>query len=111
MREYSALKAQLLPPGARIVAPEGPERVTLDDPAFAVMTDLRNVPAASTTPGESIAKAHQHMAQRGVRLLFVLDPDGALDGVITATDLLARSRSASCGSAACRTPRSRWPTS
>jgi HemY protein len=43
-------------PGARVVAPEGPERVTLDDPAFAVMTDLRNVPAASTTPGESIAR-------------------------------------------------------
>jgi CBS domain-containing protein len=88
MREYSALKAQLLPQGARVVAPEGPERVTLDDPAFAVMTDLRNVPAASTTPGESIARAHQQMIQRGVRLLFVLGADGALEGVITATDLL-----------------------
>jgi CBS domain-containing protein len=88
MREYSALKPQPLSQGARVAAPEGPERVTLDDPAFAVMTDLRNVPAATTTPGESIGRAHQQMIQRGVRLLFVIDGAGALDGVITATDLL-----------------------
>lgn len=88
MREYSALKLTPVPAGARVAHPEGPGRVTLDDPAFAVMTDLRNVPAATTMPGESIGKAHAQMIQRGVRLLFVLDADGALDGVITATDLL-----------------------
>ena len=88
MREYSALKLSLIPAGARVAVPEGPGRVTLDDPAFSVMTDLRNVPAATTTPGESIAKAHAQMFQRGVRLLFVLEADGALNGVITATDLL-----------------------
>lgn len=88
MREYSALKPQPLPRGARVAQPEGPERVTLDDPAFAVMTDLRRVPAATTTPREPIGRAHQLMIQRGVRLLFVLDAEGALDGVITATDLL-----------------------
>jgi len=88
MREYSALKLTLIPTGARIAAPEGPDRVTLDDPAFAVMTDLRNVPAASTNPAEPISKAHAQMIQRGVRLLFVLDGGGSLQGVITATDLL-----------------------
>ena len=88
MREYSALKLTPIPPGARVAHPEGPGRVTLDDPAFAVMTDLRNVPAASTTPAESIARAHAQMIQRGVRLLFVLDAAGELVGVITATDLL-----------------------
>jgi CBS domain-containing protein len=88
MREYSALKMTPVPMGARVAQPEGPDRVTLDDPAFAVMTDLRNVPAASTTPGEPISKAHAQMIQRGVRLLFVLDASGTLQGVITATDLL-----------------------
>ena len=88
MREYSALKMSSIPLGARVVQPEGPGRVTLDDPAFAVMTDLRNIPAATTTPGEPIAKAHAQMIQRGVRLLFVLDADKTLQGVITATDLL-----------------------
>ena len=65
MREYSALKLTPVPSGARVAHPEGPGRVTLDDPAFAVMTDLRNVPAATTTPGESIGKAHAQMIQRG----------------------------------------------
>jgi CBS domain-containing protein len=88
MREYSALKMTSVPAGARVAQPEGPDRVTLDDPAFAVMTDLRNVPAASTTPSEPISKAHAQMIQRGVRLLFVLDGSGTLEGVITATDLL-----------------------
>jgi CBS domain-containing protein len=87
MREYSALKLTPIPQGARVAHPEGPGRVTLDDPAFAVMTDLRNVPAASTAPAETIARAHALMIQRGVRLLFVLDA-GELVGVITATDLL-----------------------
>jgi CBS domain-containing protein len=87
MREYSALTLSPIPAGARLVQPEGPGRVTLDDPAFAVMTDLRNVPAATTAPDESIGKAHAQMIQRGVRLLFVLE-GGALVGVITATDLL-----------------------
>jgi CBS domain-containing protein len=88
MREYSALKMTALSYGARVAAPEGPDRVTLDDPAFAVMTDLRNVPAASTSPAEPIGKAHAQMIQRGVRLLFVLDASGTIEGVITATDLL-----------------------
>ena len=88
MREYSALKLTPVPPGARVAHPEGPGRVTLDDPAFAVMTDLRNVPAATTTPTETIARAHAQMIQRGVRLLFVLGAGGELVGVITATDLL-----------------------
>jgi CBS domain-containing protein len=87
MREYSALKLTPLAPGARVIEPEGPGRVTLDDPAFSVMTDLRNVPAATTAPGEAMSKAHAQMFQRGVRLLFVLDA-GAVCGVITATDLL-----------------------
>jgi len=88
MREYSALNLVLLATGARVVEPQPPERVTLDDPAFAVMTDLREVRAATTTPGEAMSRAHAQMIQRGVRLLFVLDPQGAIVGVITATDLL-----------------------
>ncbi|HUP28711.1 MAG TPA: CBS domain-containing protein [Usitatibacter sp.] len=88
MREYSPLDHVPLAPRARLARPEGSGRVTLDDPAFAVMTDLREVPAATTTPGESVDRAHAYMLQRGVRLLFVVDRDGAIEGVITATDIL-----------------------
>jgi CBS-domain-containing membrane protein len=88
MREYSALTHARLAPGARIAEPRTPGRVSLDDPAFSVMTDLREVSAATTLPEEPVGKAHALMIQRGVRLLFVLDPGGRLTGVITATDLL-----------------------
>lgn len=88
MREYSHLTLMPLAGGARVAHPMAPGRVTLDDPAFSVMTDLREVSAATTTPEESIGQAHAQMIRRGVRLLFVLDNQGAVTGVITATDLL-----------------------
>ena len=50
MREYAPLTLTLLAPGARVAEPMPPGRVTLDDPAFSVMTDLREVSAAVTTP-------------------------------------------------------------
>ena len=87
-REYSALSLGPLAPAARIAEPAPPERVTLDDPAFSVMTDLRVVVAATISPERTIDEANATMVQRGVRLLFVLDADHAIAGVITATDLL-----------------------
>jgi CBS domain-containing protein len=88
MREYAPLTLSPLAPGARIAHPNAPGRVTLDDPAFSVMTDLREVSAATTTPEEPIDSAHAVMIRRGVRLLFALDPQGGVVGIITATDLL-----------------------
>ena len=88
MRNYSPLTLTALSQGARVTEPMAPGHVTLDDPAFAVMTDLREVSAAITTPEETIGQAHAQMIRRGVRLLFVLDPQRAVAGVITATDLL-----------------------
>jgi CBS domain-containing protein len=88
MREYSPLTLTLLETGARVAEPMAPGRVTFDDPAFAVMTDLREVSAATTRPDETIDAAHAQMIRRAVRLLFVLDADGSVAGVITASDLL-----------------------
>lgn len=88
MREYSALTLTALRPASRVAEPTPPGRVTLDDPAFSVMTDLREVAAVTTRPDETMDAAHALMLQRRVRLLFVLGGDGAIAGVITATDLL-----------------------
>ena len=88
MREYAALTLAPLATGARIAHPNAPGRVTLDDPAFAVMTDLREVSAATTSPEEPIDSAHAVMIRRGVRLLFVLDAQSSVVGILTATDLL-----------------------
>jgi len=88
MREYAPLTLSPLRPGSRVASPNAPGRVTLDDPAFSVMTDLREVSAATTSPEEPIDAAHAAMIRRGVRLLFVLDPQCAVAGIITASDLL-----------------------
>jgi len=88
MREYSPLPLALLAPGARVTEPAAPGHVTLDDPAFAVMTDLREVHAACTSPEELVDRAQARMVERGVRLLFVLDDDASIVGLITTTDLL-----------------------
>jgi CBS-domain-containing membrane protein len=86
-REYSALNLAPLAPAARIIEPPT-ARVTLDDSALSVMTDLQQVPAVTTSPEELIEEAHRVMIRRGVRLLFVLDGSGAVQGVVTASDFL-----------------------
>lgn len=88
LREYAALTLAGLAPGAHVAEPPEPERVGLDDPAFAVMTDLAEVPAATIAPERSIEEANTLMVERRVRLLFVLDAGRAITGVITATDIL-----------------------
>ena len=62
--------------------------VELDSPALQVMTDLTKVPAAVVPPHETMQAAHDFMMQRGVRMLLVVDGDGHLAGLITATDIL-----------------------
>jgi len=88
LREYSALPLSPLAPVARLPDAELLERVTLDDPAFSVLTDLTLVTPATIGPERSIDHAHAIMLERRVRLLFVVGTDRFVAGVITATDLL-----------------------
>jgi CBS-domain-containing membrane protein len=65
-----------------------PERVTLEDAALHVMTDLRANTAVIILSGDTVEEAHRRMIQRGVRLLLVVDQNRQVVGVITATDIL-----------------------
>ena len=87
-REYSPLPLSRLAPAARLPETELLERVTLDDPAFSVLTDLTQVTPATIGPERSIDHANAMMLERRVRLLFVVGGDRFVSGVITATDLL-----------------------
>jgi CBS domain-containing protein len=62
--------------------------VTANSDATEVMTDLQQVPVATTNIDASIAKATQTMISRGVRLLLVVNSDGRLAGLITARDTM-----------------------
>ena len=90
LRDYSPLRFSLLQAGSGYAQPTQtvPERVTLDDPALQVMTDLRSVTAVIILSGDSVDEAHARMIQRGVRLLLVVDQNRQVVGVITASDIL-----------------------
>ncbi len=89
-REYAPLASSLLQPGCDFSSPSKalPERVTLDNPAIDVMTDLKYVNAVVIQPYDTIEEATKRMLQRGVRLLLVLDHARRIEGLLTATDTL-----------------------
>lgn len=62
--------------------------VQVDSPAVMVMTDLARVPPACINQTASLPEANQAMLYRGVRLLFVVDPEQRLLGIITSHDAL-----------------------
>jgi CBS domain-containing protein len=75
----STLIAQTQPPPSAAV--------TLESPALAVVTDLRQVKAATTAPGASLQHAEQTMIHQGVRMLFVVTGLPSFVGIVTTTDL------------------------
>lgn len=64
------------------------ERV-LEGPALSMMTDLTRVRAVSALPDESIDAAHERMLQGRVRMLFVVDHEARLIGLLTTNDILS----------------------
>lgn len=86
---YLVLPRVPLAPQARYCRPASPtQKVTMESPAMAVMTDLERVMAVTIGPGVAIETANQRMIDAAVRLLLVVDGDQTIVGLITATDIL-----------------------
>jgi len=64
-----------------------PEHVGLENPALDVMTDFRRLTAFIATPGDTIKQAEERMIRRKVRLLFVMDGEDRVAGLVTSTDI------------------------
>ena len=90
LRNYLPLSATMLQAGVGYAQPTQPvpERITLDDAAVSVMTDLKRVTAVIILPGDLADEAQRRMVQRGVRLLLVINQDRKVLGIVTATDIL-----------------------
>jgi CBS domain-containing protein len=90
LRSFLPLDLKRLQSGAGYCQPTQPlpDRVTLEDPAMSVMTDLTRVSAVVSLPGDTVNEAHRRMIQRGVRLLLVVDAHRKVVGIVTATDVL-----------------------
>ena len=89
MPEFRALAFHSLPGLVSFFEPsqELPAQVKEDSPAILVMTDLRYQIAVTVEPNVSIDWALQRMKSAGVRLLFVVNSDQQVLGLITATDI------------------------
>jgi CBS domain-containing protein len=88
-REYHPLTAHRLHSGARHHQPDkAPERVRVNSPALSVMTDLKQIPAATIDLEAPVDAANRFMIRRGVRLLLVSDEERRVLGLITANDVL-----------------------
>lgn len=74
------------PPGTGFWEPSTFSPVRADSPALSVMTDLKQVSAATIGPDAPLNVATQTMISRGVRLLLVVNRDDEVLGVITARD-------------------------
>ncbi len=90
IREYAPLAGHPFKTGTTFLRPMQvlPERVTLDDPAVSVMTDLKSVSVVNVRAMTSMDKANAKMIRYGVRLLLVLDDADKVMGLLTATDIL-----------------------
>ncbi len=85
---YKGLSFRKLKAGTTFHRPHAHRLVQVNSPAVEVMTDLQCVSAATTTADATLAQATQAMVARSVRLLFVVDAAGEIQGLITARDTM-----------------------
>lgn len=85
-RQYKPLPAKKAPLETGYHQPSTFTNVTADSPALCVMTDLRQISAATITPEATLTEATKTMISRGVRLLLVVNADDHVVGLITARD-------------------------
>lgn len=87
--DYSRLPTSHLDHQAGLLRPacELPERVKLSHPALDVMTDFRRTTAFTATPDDTLEQAENRMMRRKVRLLFVMENEDKVVGLVTSTDL------------------------
>lgn len=86
--EYTPIASAKLEKGASFHRTERIfDLIKLDDPAVAVMTDLKKVSALTIAEKAPIEAANARMKHRGVRLLLVVDDADTVIGLITSTDL------------------------
>lgn len=90
MASFHAIEASVLAGRTRLITqPESrPLERMLDEPALSAMTDLTRVPAACVAADELVDDAHARMFERRVRMLFVVDHEGFLVGLLTSNDIL-----------------------
>lgn len=88
-QHYPALASYPLPVGSGLCASEEyAPRIHVDSAALSVMTDLRQHAPVTVQERTPLDEAQALMIGRAIRLLFVMDPQQNLVGLVTANDIL-----------------------
>lgn len=87
--KYQVLSHQLLATGATLLQSQSPgsQNIRLRDSAVEVLTDFRYARPFSIGSRATIDEVNAKMIACGVRLLFVADGEGVLQGLVTYTDI------------------------
>ncbi|MFG6668176.1 CBS domain-containing protein [Halomonas sp. HNIBRBA4712] len=68
------------------------KELTPESPALSLLTDFQQVAPQSVASDTPITDAHLKMRHGGVRLLFVIDPEGHCIGVLTSKEVIGTRR-------------------
>lgn len=88
--DHGKLIPEPVPANVILISPDkaSDKTITESSPAISVMTDLNVVKPFSISPDASIRETNDKMIACGVRLLFVLDSQGKLLGLVTSNDII-----------------------
>ncbi len=86
-RSYGPLPASGIFSGIAIHRPADAAPVTLDSPAYQVMTDFTRARPLTIAARATMAAAQEAMQAQRVHLLLVVDERGLLAGLVTSTDI------------------------
>ncbi len=86
---YQELEIKTLQVAATLCDPSKhpQEKVSLEDPAIDIMTDLTSIAAVTISPSLSLSEATDRMLKMKVKLLFVTDSKERIVGLITYSDI------------------------
>lgn len=88
--EHGRLIPEPVPANVILICPDktAEKAITKNAPAVSVMTDLNVVKPFFVPPGALIREINDKMIACGVRLLFVVDSQGKLLGLVTSNDII-----------------------
>lgn len=86
---YQELEIKTLQVAATLCNPNDhpQEKVSLEDPAINIMTDLTSITAVTISPSRNLNEATERMLKMKVKLLFVTDSKERIIGLITYSDI------------------------
>lgn len=87
---FKSISSNTLGQGFTYHKPQVPRytKISVNDAAIDVMTDLKNVAAITISGHESIDNANEKMKIKGIRMLLVVDVHDLILGLITSSDIL-----------------------